>query len=199
MIDYQERDDFMSTNLAFQEEWQEELINGKFVAMSPAATNHTFIAGNIYAIFHFYLKGKKCKPFPDGAIVYLNQKDHFVPDFMIVCDRDKIKPDGIHGAPDLAVEILSRSTAKNDKGYKKTAYAKAGVKEYWIVNPVDKSIEQYFLEGEQFILQEIYSLYEDYELKMMKEEERAAVAISFKCSLYDDLLISLEDIFYDMI
>ena len=70
----------------------------------------------------------------------------FVPDFMVVCDREKIKADGVHSAPDLVLEVLSPSTAKNDKGYKKSVYESSGVPEYWIVSPKEKSIEVYLLQ-----------------------------------------------------
>ena len=185
----------MNTNLAYQDEIWEELIDGTIVAMSPAASNHNRISGNIHAIFWTYLKDKPCEPFPDGENLFLSEKDHFIPDVMIVCDPDKIKHNGVHGAPDLVVEVLSPSTAKNDKGYKKEAYAAAGVKEYWIVDPANKFIEQYFLENGQFVLNDVYSIRPDWELEKMTEEERAALVTEFKCSLYDDLLISLEDVF----
>ena len=116
----------MSDNLAYQEERREELIGGKVVMMSPASTNHTFVSGNIHGIFWHYLKGKKCTPISDGSTVYLTDDDHFVPDFMVVCDPDKIKSDGIHGAPDLVVEVLSPSTMRNDKTRKKDVYARCG-------------------------------------------------------------------------
>ena len=186
----------MNTNLAYQDEAWEELIDGKIVAMSPRPMiDHILVAGNIYYLFAHYLRRKKCVPFPDGTDLYLSEKDHFIPDVMIVCDSDKIKNDGVHGAPDLVVEVLSPSTAKNDKGYKKEAYAAAGVKEYWIVDPANKFIEQYFLQGGQFVLHDVYVIHPDYELAKMTEEERAALVTEFKCSLYDDLLISLEDVF----
>jgi len=186
----------MNTNLAYQDKIWEELIDGKIVAMSPRpAANHNRVTGNIFGTFWTYLKGKPCEPFDDGVDLFLSEKDHFIPDVMIVCDPDKIKPDGVHGAPDLVVEVLSPSTAKNDKGYKKDAYASAGVKEYWIVDPANKFIEQYFPQDGQFALHDVYVIYPDYELAKMTEEERAALVTEFKCSLYDDLLISLEDIF----
>ncbi len=53
----------MTGNLAYESAWREELIGGKLVAMSPAATNHNRIAENIDFIFRSYLKGKKCVPF----------------------------------------------------------------------------------------------------------------------------------------
>lgn len=186
----------MHNNLAYADPIWEELINGEIVAMSPRpAWNHISVAGNIYRLFANYLFNKKCVPIPDGCDLYLTEKDHFIPDFMIICDHTKIKADGVYGAPDLVVEVLSPSTAKNDKGYKKDAYAAAGVKEYWIASPNDKLIEQYFLENGQFILHEVYVIYPDYQLKKMTEEERAAIVKEFKCSLYDDLTIPLEDIF----
>ena len=97
----------MDDNLAHKYEYRKELIGGKIVAMSPAASNHNRIAGNIFGIFWSYLRGKPCVPYGDGELVYLTAEDTFIPDFMIVCDRNKIKHDGIHGAPDLVVEILS--------------------------------------------------------------------------------------------
>lgn len=186
----------MSGNLAYQEERREELIGGKVVMMSPASTNHTFVSGNIHSIFWHYLKGKKCAPISDGSTVYLTDEDHFVPDMMVVCDPDKIKGDGIHGAPDLVVEVLSPSTAKNDKTHKKDVYARCGVREYWIIHPEDKSVDIYRAEGTELVLHDVYALHEDWQLAQMSEEERAALITHFKCSLFEDLDISLEDIFY---
>ncbi len=186
----------MNTNLAFEEEIYDELIDGQIVMMSPSPTaNHFHAAGNIYTIFNNYLKGKKCTPFMDGFDLYLSPKDRFEPDMMIVCDNNKIKPDGVYGAPDLVVEVLSPSTLKRDKGYKKSAYEKAGVKEYWIVDTNNKSIEQYLLVNGQFTLNDVYVIHPDYLLNKMTEEEKAAIVTEFKCSLYDDLIIKLEDVF----
>lgn len=190
----------MSSNLAYQEEVWEELIDGKIVAMSPRpGTNHNIISDNIYSIFSFYLRRKKCRPFSDGMTVFLTDKDHYVPDFMVVCDRNKIQWDGVHGAPDLVVEILSPSTAKNDRKHKKHVYESCGVKEYWLVSPAEKTVEQYFLEENELVLHEVYAVHPDYMLAKMTEEERAAIPTQFKCCLFDDLDIVLEDIFYGML
>lgn len=186
----------MNGNLAFQEEWREELIDGKVVMMSPAASNHNRIAGNIYRVFSNYLYGKKCEAFGDGEIVYLTDKDHFIPDCMVVCDPDKVKDDGVCGAPDLVVEILSPSTSRNDRSHKKDVYGRCGVREYWLVSPGDKSVEVYRNNGAELVFHNIYSLYPDWQLKRMSEEKRAEVETHFKCSLFDDLEISLDDIFY---
>lgn len=189
----------MDDNLAHKYEYRKKLIGGKIVAMSPAASNHNRIAGNIFGIFWSYLRGKPCVPYGDGELVYLTAEDTFIPDFMIVCDRNKIKHDGIHGAPDLVVEILSPSTAKNDRGHKKSIYEKSGVQEYWIVSPSEKSVEIYRSNGNEFVFHDVYSVYADWMLEQISEAERAAVVTQFKCCLFDDLDISLNDIFYDIL
>lgn len=187
----------MNGNLAYQDPLREELIGGKVVMMSPRpAWNHNAVASNIYSIFNFYLKGKKCVPVADGTDLFLTENDRFVPDFMVVCDPDKIKRTGVHGAPDLVVEVLSPSTSRNDKTKKKEVYARCGVREYWLVNPIDKSVEIYLLEENEFVLHDIYHIYADWELEQMTPEEREEIVTHFKCSLFDDLEIPLEDIFY---
>ena len=182
----------MSSNLAFQDYYKEELINGQVVLMSPQPSlNHVTIVNNISVLFGNFLKGKTCRPFPDGAAVYLTEKDCFVPDFIVVCDPKKIKYNGIYGAPDLVVEVLSPSTAKRDKSYKKQVYEQCGVREYWLVSPNEKSVEQYLLTEGRLELAEVYTLPADY----LTDEEKEPYLTEFKCSLYDDLLIKLEDIF----
>lgn len=190
----------MNDNLAYQEEAWEELIDGQLVAMSPRPVlNHNCVVAQLTFLFKNYLRGRTCRLFTDGALVFLTEKDIFVPDLMIVCDRSKLQADGVHGAPDLVIEVLSHSTAKRDRGYKKDVYAKCGVREYWLVNPTDKSVEIYLPQDGDLRLHEIYSIYPDATLGLMKEEERAALQTRFKCSLYDDFEISLEDIFQDLI
>lgn len=188
----------MSDNLAYQEERREELIDGNVVMMSPASAEHVYTAGSIYNIFKNYLKGKNCIPFSDGLLVHLTDENKFVPDMMVVCDRSKIKSDGVHGAPDLVVEVLSPSTAKDDRTRKKEVYEACGVPEYWLVSPTDKSIEVYLLESGKYILHDVYTVRPDWVLKQMTDEERAAIVTEFKCHLYDDLIIRLDDIFGDL-
>lgn len=190
----------MTGNLAYQyeDEIWDEMIDGKIVAMSPRpAVNHNIISGNIYHIFKTYLSGKKCVPFGDGTDLYLTPKDRFVPDGMIVCNRDKIKPKGVYGAPDLVIEVLSPSTAKNDRGYKKRVYGTCGIPEYWIVSPSEKAVYVYLLQDRKYNLDNVYSLYPDYMLTKMTEEEQAAIPTEFQCSLFSDLVIRLENIFED--
>ena len=128
--------------------------------------------------------------------VYLTENDRVIPDAMIVCNKNNIRLDGIHGAPDLVVEVLSPGTAKNDKGYKKDLYEKSGVKEYWIIDPVPRSIEVYLLTDGKFALDEVYALYP--EGLSVTEKEREESKKEIQVSLYNDFCISLEEIFGDL-
>ena len=189
----------MDSNLAYLEERQTEIIGGNVRMMSSATANHYRVSGNIYNIFSNYLRGRRCEPFPDGMDLFLEEgTEEYRPDGMVVCDPDKVRPDGVYGAPDLVIEVLSPGTARYDRGHKKDVYERHGVRELWLVNPADKVVEQYLpAEGQKgrLELHEVYAVHPECELKRMKPEELAAIRTEFKCSLYDDLIIRLEDIF----
>ncbi len=182
--------------LAYQEEVREELLDGRIIAMSPRPTvNHNMIAFTIARIFGNFLEGKSCIAFSDGVDVFLTENDRVIPDVMIVCDKNKIQKSGIHGTPDLVVEVLSPSTAKVDRGYKKSLYERCGVKEYWIVEPEARSIEVYLLNDGKFILDEVYSVFPEYLTERMTEEEKSKIMYEIKTSLYSDLTVRLEKVF----
>ncbi len=118
-----------------------EMINRKTMMLSlRPVVNHNKIIVNLSILFGVYLKGKKCTNLSDGVDVHLEEKNRVLPDSMIICNQDIIKRDGVYGAPDLVIEVLSPSTAHRDKGDKKALYEKHGVKEYWIISPDEKSI-----------------------------------------------------------
>ena len=177
---------------------KEELIDGKIVMMSPRpAINHNRIVTNISGIFDNYLKGKRCQPFCDGTEVWLDEKNHFIPDAMIVCNPDIIGSHHIDGAPDLVVEVLSPSTYDRDMTVKMAAYARAGVKEYWIVEPEARRVAVHLLKGDTYELSASYYPYTEEDYKHMDEEDVviARQRIKLKVSLYDDLVIDVADIF----
>ena len=68
------------------------------------------------------------------------------PDVSVVCDPSKLDDIGCKGAPDLVMEILSPSTTRHDKFIKFNLYQRAGVREYWIVDPADKTVQVFVLE-----------------------------------------------------
>ena len=77
--------------------------------------------------------------------VFLSDNDVVQPDvFFVANDRLKaLQDDGVHGAPDLVIEVLSPSTAQLDKKTKRRVYAQAGVKEMWLVDPLLSQIQRY--------------------------------------------------------
>jgi len=130
----------------------------------------------------------------------LTQNDTFVPDLIVICNPDIIKEDGVHGAPDLVIEILSRSTGRRDRTVKKDVYGKCGVKEYWIVDVHLATVEVYLLNGDTLELDKIYELAppEWVAEGLITEEERAQAVTKFKTSLFDDLIIDLDEVFAEI-
>ena len=121
-----------------------ELIDGVPYMMAGPNTAHQEILSNLHYLLKHYLRGKHCKIYTAAFDVRLNADtlDNSVvqPDIMIVCDHSKIDKTGIRGVPDMVVEILSPSTAKYDKTTKYESYQKAGVREFWIIDPKTKSL-----------------------------------------------------------
>jgi len=187
-------------DLAYQynDDMPTELLDGMVYAMSSPSVKHNSVAFNIATIFNNYLKGKPCKMIQVTS-VKLTERDQPIPDVMIVCNRDIIKDDAVYGAPDLIVEILSPTTAKRDRAYKKNLYANFGVKEYWLVDTNNHAIEVYYNTDGDFILHDIYQIYPSNVISYMTDEQKAAIVHEFKTSLFDDLVIKIEDVFDDMI
>lgn len=179
-----------------------ELIDGKIFMMSPRPrVEHATVCTNIASEFRSYLKGKTCRAFCDDVDVFLDENNRFIPDTMIVCNPDIIKHDGIHGAPDLVVEVLSKTTAKNDRSKKKYTYAKYGVKEYWIIDVWSKSVEVYYNQDNWFVLDNIYYYLTDEEIaenNNMSDNDIDKIkeyTDSIKVSICDNLIVKLKDIF----
>ena len=188
----------MGRALKYEEGIKYEVHGGQLVAMASGTENHASVKGNIYNIFKNYLKGKFCRVYSE-LDVYLSEEDTFIPDVMVVCKPDIIKKDGIHGAPDLVVEVLSPSTTKRDRGYKMQTYAKCGVKELWLVDSKSRTIEVYLLDLDRYVFDNAYVIYPDYVLAKMSDEEKAELVHEFSPSIFDDLIISVEDVFDDLL
>lgn len=123
-----------------------ELIMGKVFNMSPApSSQHQYITGAICSGIYQFLRNKPCKVFPAPFDVSLPDASGISqtvvqPDITVICDPSRITEQGCNGAPDLVVEVISKSSVKKDLHEKYGIYEKAGVKEYWIVQPQDRSL-----------------------------------------------------------
>ncbi len=133
-----------------------QLIEGELVMTPAPNTFHQIISGNLNEKIRVFVKEKSAGLLLYAPIdIYLDTENVFQPDIVFVSRqrRDIIKDDGIHGAPDMVVEILSPSTAYYDIKKKYKVYEKSGVKEYWIVDPEMKNVELFSLtEQGKFVL-----------------------------------------------
>jgi Uma2 family endonuclease len=128
-----------------------EIIGGSVYMMSAPTVEHQGISGELFRQFANYLVGKSCRVFAAPLDVRLfapaesevddeSDTDVVQPDIVVVCDRAKLHREGCRGAPDLAVEILSESNRSHDTLLKFNKYLEAGVREYWVVDPSDKTL-----------------------------------------------------------
>ena len=87
----------------------------------------------------------KCQVYPAPFAVNLDadDKDWVEPDISVICDPNKLTDRGCSGAPDLIIEIASPASGKMDDIKKNVLYLEAGVKEYWIVNPIKEWVTVY--------------------------------------------------------
>ena len=134
------------------ERW--ELIDGVPYNMTPAPrVVHQRILGELFIQFATWLKDKPCQiflaPF-DVRLPEADENDDLVetvvqPDLLVICDKGKLDKAGCRGAPDLVIEILSTWTAQKDLKVKFARYERAGVREYWIVDPAGKTVQIFTL------------------------------------------------------
>ena len=133
--------------LALPEGTRVELIDGRFYDMAAPTTIHQSIGAEILISLKDYIRknGGRCVPFIAPTDVQLDCDDKTVvqPDVFVVCDRNKITKARIVGAPDFVVEVISPSNCIVDMGIKTMKYQHAGVKEYWVIFPMEKSILVY--------------------------------------------------------
>jgi Uma2 family endonuclease len=130
-----------------------ELIDGIAYAMAAPNDFHQAILTELVLQIGNYLRGKPCKlrPAPyDVRLFYAeDESDDTVvqPDISVICDEKKRGPEGCRGAPDLVVEILSPANTADLMLRKFNLYMRAGVREYWIVEPGSKTVQTFVLEN----------------------------------------------------
>ena len=132
-----------------------EFINGEVVMHSPARARHIQATLRLATLLNAHVQVRGLgSVYMEKALVALTRND-YEPD---VCffgpeKTTRIVPDTLEfPAPDLAVEILSDSTAARDRGIKSEDYASHGVAEYWIVDPEAETVEQYAIEDGAYVL-----------------------------------------------
>ena len=180
----------------------EEKINGKIYLMARPLFNHMRVQRNLCGIFEEYFRktGKDCEAiFETQLDIHNKYNDYVVPDVMVLCYN---QDDDVQ-IPLIVVEVLSKSTRSKDLSEKMELYAKLGIKEYWIADLKNLSVDIYILNEENnYKLYKSYVYYEEEDFpknKRQKEEEEKKFIKEFSPVLFPELIIKLEDIFYRVI
>ena len=142
-----------------------EITKGKVFKWTAAPSRaHQEVAGNIFFVLKGFLKVKACKIFQAPFDVRLpstskKNEDIFTvvqPDLCAVCDRSKSDETGCIGAPDLIVEILSPTNNRKELYHKYEVYRESGVKEYWLVHPLEQTLLIYTLENDTYVASRLF-------------------------------------------
>lgn len=156
-----------------------ELIDGQMYMVAPPSTLHQrLVMKTSYSIQDYITKNNgSFEVFPAPFAVFLNSDDktYVEPDISIIYDKDKLDDKGCQGAPDWILEIVSPSSKRMDYYIKLTAYRLAGVREYWIIDPMKKTVIVYDMANDSGPT--IYSLTD-----------------KIKVNIYEDLYIDFRDI-----
>ncbi len=131
-----------------------ELIEGQIYYQAAPSRIHQEISGFLYTTIYNYIKEKQgaCRVYhaPFAVKLFCDKKTIVEPDLSVVCDQNKLTDQGCDGAPDWIIEIISPNNPGNDYVRKLNLYADAGVREYWIVDPMGKTVSVYHLEENTF-------------------------------------------------
>jgi len=138
-----------------------ELIDGVIYHLSSPSYKHQIAVHELHGAFYIWFKGKSCTPLTSPFdIVFHKSEDNICvvqPDLVVICDRDnRNEQDRYMGVPTLAIEVLSPSTRSKDMVKKLDLYMQSGVKEYWIVDPVNESIIVHQLADGEITNSQIY-------------------------------------------
>ena len=151
--------------LVWDEDERIEIINGEAFMMATPSSRHQEISMELSRQLANFLEGKRCRVYPAPFGVRLFEQDGdspenvdtiVEPDISVVCDRNKIDKHGCKGAPDMVIEILSPSSLRHDRLVKLSPYQRAGVREYWIVDPENRSVQVFTLDGGALKIREDY-------------------------------------------
>lgn len=160
---------------ALSGEQRAELLNGRIYLLAAPSVVHQAIVLELAAALkdHIRKKGGECFTGVAPLDVHLipgDENNLLEPDVFVVCDREKITPQRIEGAPDLVIEVLSSSTRKRDMGMKYALYLESGVREYWIVDPDSRKVVVYKMEKAELPI--IYTFEEEVPVSIFDEECR---------------------------
>ena len=139
------------------EDMKAEFINGEVVIHSPVANEHESVSTELNTLLNVHVSIHKLGRVTHEKLMISLTRNDYEPD---ICFFKKEKSarfkegQKLFPAPDMAVEVLSKSTEKYDRGIKLEDYALHGIKEYWIIDPRQKTIEKFLLKNKKYELDE---------------------------------------------
>ena len=155
-----------------------ELIDGQIYYMAPPSRRHQRIILSLSRQIADYIDAKNgtCEVDIAPFAVFLNEdaKTYVEPDISVICDSDKLTDQGCKGAPDWIIEIVSPGSRKMDYFTKLFKYRTAGVREYWIVDPIKNFVIVYNFDK--------------------SDSEQYTFADTIKAGIYNDLYIDFSTI-----
>ena len=132
-----------------------ELIDGVIYNMSLPSFRHQKILSFLHIEIgnHIRKNNGNCEVIPSPFSVFLNKddKNYVEPDISVICNKDKLDEYGCNGAPDWIIEIVSPSSKRMDYFIKLFKYRTAGVREYWIIDPMRNRITVYNFEADDVL------------------------------------------------
>jgi Uma2 family endonuclease len=137
------------------EDMKAEFINGEVIVHSPVTNQHESASSELYTLLNIYVSIHKLGRVTHEKLMISLTRNDYEPDICFFKKEKsaKFKEDQkLFPAPDLVVEVLSKSTEKYDRGIKLEDYALHGIKEYWIVDCKQKLIEKYILKNKAYVL-----------------------------------------------
>ncbi|MEB4592844.1 Uma2 family endonuclease [Candidatus Thiothrix sp. Deng01] len=163
-LEYVSVEDFLAGERA--SEVKHEYVDGQVYAMAGASVRHNLIAGNMYALLWNHLRGAACFPLTNDMLLKTSKSKFRYPDLMVVCEGDSSDDDYIREQPVLVVEVLSRSTRRQDKTEKRAEYlALPSLQEYVLIEQEYAEVEvqrrrnqwqpEFFYLGQAFMLESV--------------------------------------------
>lgn len=146
------REHFIET---MPETGKNEFINGQVVVQAPSHLNEFLASKHLFLLLDGYVDSRNLGFAGCEKLLISLTRNDYEPDICFFRREiaDAFSPDQMRfPAPDFIAEVLSDRTARNDRGVKFDDYAAHGVAEYWLIDPEDEIVEQYFLDGSHYNL-----------------------------------------------
>ena len=130
--------------LQLPEDQRYEVLEGDLRRLPTPGTLHQQVLSNLYDVVRAFVKEHGLGRVYFAPVDVILDEDSVVqPDLLVILTEHLaiVKPEGVRGAPDLVVEVLSPHNAHRDRGIKRRLYGRYGVQEYWLVDPQERTVE----------------------------------------------------------